>query len=212
MSPELEGVTKFELDYRPAPALPAVETVVLDAWRTILWRAGLIGVDPERYGGAGFGNLSRRLAGDARFIISGTQTGALPFLDASHYVVIEHADPVRNRVVARGPIAPSSESLTHAMLYALDPVIHYVFHIHSPEIWRNAAALALPTTAANVAYGTPAMAEEMARLYAESPFRLHGVVVMGGHEDGVIAVGRDADETGMRLLAVLRRALAVAVR
>lgn len=205
MTEPIEGVTKFELDYRAAAPLALEDIATLNAWRSILWRLGMIGLDPRRYGGVGFGNVSRRYG--SRFVISGTQTGGVPRLDARHYVVVEQADPARNHVVARGPIAPSSESLTHAMVYALDVAVQYVFHVHCPEIWRRAAALGLPATARGVAYGTPAMAAEMARLYTAGPFRVQGIVVMLGHEDGVIGIGRDADDAGLRLLAVLARSL-----
>lgn len=201
-----DGVTKFDLDYQPAPALPRHELVELNAWRSILWRLQLIGRDAARYGGVGFGNVSRRLP--PGFIITGTQTGDLPQLDPHHYTRVEHADPARNRVVARGPVAPSSESLTHAMLYALDDSIQFVFHVHSPAIWHAADRLALPATAADVAYGTPAMAHEMRRLYSDRAFGQRGVIVMRGHADGVIAVGARADEAGTRLLTVLAQALA----
>lgn len=201
----IEGVTKFRLDYRAAPAPAAADIASLNAWRSILWRLRLIGLDAQRYGGVGFGNVSCRYQN--HFIVSGTQTGGIPVLSAQHYFCVEHADTARNRVVARGPIAPSSESLTHAMVYALDPAVQYVFHVHSPEIWRRAAALGLPVTAREVAYGTPAMAAEMARLYAAGPLRAQGIVVMLGHEDGVISIGRDADAAGQRLLAVLARSL-----
>ena len=52
-------------------------------WRALLYQHKLIGQDPMRYGGYGYGNLSVRLAPyDAppalrAFIISGSQTGEL---------------------------------------------------------------------------------------------------------------------------------------
>src|SRR5581483_9370224 len=71
-----EGVTKFDLAYTPSAPLPMTSVAALIAWRMILWRLGLIGLDPARYGGVGFGNVSARLPGarrgQARFAISGT--------------------------------------------------------------------------------------------------------------------------------------------
>ena len=75
------------------------------------------------------------------------------------------------------------------MLYALDARIGCVLHVHSPEIWRAAGRLGLPTTPAGAVYGTPAMAEAVARLYRDG--RLHsGLFVMAGHEDGSGGVRR----------------------
>lgn len=205
---EREGVTKFDLRFTPAPALPWSRLAPLDAWRTRLVRAGLIGQDPRRYGGVGFGNVSMRL--DAgRFAVSGTQTGALAQLDAGCYAVVTHCDPLANRLEAEGPIAPSSESLTHGQLYALDDAIQFVFHVHAPELWRAAARLAIPVTARDAAYGTPEMVAEVERLFGETDVRERRCFAMGGHEDGVVSFGADADRAGAALLEALAAARAL---
>jgi len=209
-----EGVTKFDLAFTLSPPLSDALLRPLNAWRQILWRCGLIGQDPDRYGGVGFGNVSRRLAtgarrGALRFAITGTRTGTLAELNANHYSTVIACDPARNRVEAEGPIAPSSESLTHGMLYRIDPSIGFIFHVHSPDIWQARAALKLPTTAADVAYGTPAMAAEMRRLKRAGALMRQRIVVMAGHEDGVIAFGRTADQAGGVLMRELARALSV---
>jgi ribulose-5-phosphate 4-epimerase/fuculose-1-phosphate aldolase len=211
---EVEGVTKFDLVFTPSAPLPTAILRALNAWREILWRSRLIGNDPARYGGAGFGNVSRRLANgsDRRrlgFAITGTQTGALARLDASHYAIVTACDPARNRIAAEGPVAPSSESLTHGMLYRIDPSIGFIFHVHSPDIWRARVVLKLPTTAADVPYGTQAMAAEMRRLKRSGALMRRRIVVMAGHEDGVIAFGRSADQAGVVLLRMLARALEI---
>ena len=207
-----EGVTKFHLEFTPSPPLPATLLRELNAWRRILWRSGLIGQDSARYGGVGFGNVSRRLPPGSRgqrlrFAISGTQTGALAELDASHYAIVTDCDPVHNRVEAQGPIAPSSESLTHGMLYRVDPSVGFIFHVHSPEIWGARDALKLPITAAEIAYGTPAMAAEMRRLKRRGAMMRRRIIAMGGHQDGVISFGRTADQAGVALMRALARAM-----
>jgi ribulose-5-phosphate 4-epimerase/fuculose-1-phosphate aldolase len=208
-----EGVTKFELEFVPAPAVPIERLRALIAWRGILWRLGLVGRDPARYGGVGFGNLSRRLSSrdtdPPRFAITGTQTGALATLDATHFAVVTACEPTHNRVHAEGPIPPSSESLTHGMLYRIDPSIGFIFHVHSPDIWHARDALKLPTTDAHVAYGTPAMAAEMRRLKRRGVLMRRRIVVMAGHEDGVISFGRSAEQAGAALLRTLARAMTV---
>jgi len=74
-----EGVIKFHLDFREGPAPAERLLLELNAWRARFLELGLIGQDPERYEGYGFGNLSRRLPGQGEnaFLISGTQTGHL---------------------------------------------------------------------------------------------------------------------------------------
>lgn len=207
-----EGVIKFQLEYTPGPAPEAAWLRELNAWRTILVVNRLIGQDPARYDGYGFGNLSRRLPPwdappHARpFVISGTQTGHLAELSPEHYTTVLACDPAANRVIACGPVRPSSESLTHAAVYALDPAIRVVMHVHSPEMWRQAATLGLPITAAHVPYGSPEMAAEVARLLAAPDARARGIFAMGGHEDGLVAFGTDATTAGRILLETLAAA------
>jgi hypothetical protein len=211
-----EGVIKFTLEYAPGDALPAAQLAELNAWREALYGRKLLGQDPARYGGYGYGNLSMRLApydvppAQRRFVISGTQTGHLTALGPEHYAIVTACYPVENRVVATGPIRPSSESLTHGAVYAIDPAIRYVMHVHSPEIWQRAADLHLPTTDPAIPYGTPQMAAEVVRLFAETPVATLRVFAMGGHEDGIVSFGRTAAEAGDVLLAALAAAEAVA--
>lgn len=194
-----EGVIKFRLDFTPAPPVAADLVGDLTIWRDWLYRLGLIGQDPARYEGCGYGNISRRLppfdaAPEARaFLISGTQTGGLATLAPMHYAHVRFCYPEENRVVAEGPIQPSSESMTHGTLYALDPSVRYVMHIHAPDLWRRAAALDLPTTGADVPYGSPAMAREVRRLFDETDVAARRLFSMAGHEDGLVSFGATAE-------------------
>lgn len=207
-----EGVIKYQLDFTAAPPLPASEIAEINHWRAILYEKKLIGQDPARYGGYGYGNLSVRLAPfdappSARcFVISGSQTGNLRELGPAHYTVVTECHPAANRLVAHGPISPSSESLTHGAVYALDPAIRVVLHVHSPEIWHAAARLGIPITDPTVPYGSPEMAAEVARLYATTDMAQRRIFSMGGHEDGIISFGATAEEAAETLLDVLAAA------
>jgi len=81
-----EGVIKYRCDFTPAPPLPYEELRELNVWRRLMFLTRLIGQDPDRYGGYGYGNISRRLDATARskgqhpFIITGSQTGGKPEL------------------------------------------------------------------------------------------------------------------------------------
>lgn len=205
---EREGVVKFRFEMTAASAVAAPCLPGLGAWRSVLRRLGLLGRDPERYGGYGFGNVSHRIvAGVPGFYVSASQTGHLERLGPGDWVEVLECDPERNYLRARGLASPSAEAMTHAAVYAQDPRIGCVLHGHSPEIFAAAGRLGLPRTAADVPYGTPAMAREVARLFRDSPVSRQGLFVMGGHEDGVVAFGRGAAEAGRRLVAVLARAL-----
>jgi hypothetical protein len=204
-----EGVIKFELVFHPGPPPAAERLGELDAWRRIFRHLGLLGQDPRRYDGLGFGNLSRRLgagAPPAAFLISSTQTGHLDRLSAEHYAQVQTCDPARNRVEACGPARPSSEALSHGVLYQADARIDWVMHLHSPDVFAARRPLQLPVTAASAAYGTPEMAAEIVRLLPLAGWP--GLLVMGGHEDGILAFGANAAETGSLVVRTLAAALA----
>lgn len=209
---EKEGVTKYQLHYTAGPAIEYDGLVALNAWRKQLHKLGLIGEDPDRYGGVDFGNVSVRVppfgvaSGRRQFLVTGTQTGGKPELSVSDYALVTECDPDHNRLVAQGPVAPSSEAMTHGMLYSLDDSLKVVLHVHSPDIWRCARTLGIAVTAPQAAYGTPEMTAEVRRLFEDVGVQRLRVFVMGGHEDGVVAFGRTADEAGVALKFQLTRA------
>lgn len=203
---ETEGVIKFDLDFRSA-APPASETLSeLNAWRCLLYRLELTGQDPRRYGGLAYGNVSRRETHN-RFIISGTQTGQKKWLTASDYCLVLDSDLAGNRIRAEGSIRPSSEALTHAAIYAADASVTSVMHVHSPEIWGYAEPLGIPVTPADIAYGTPAMAQAVQRAVHEGAA---SIIAMLGHQDGVIAFGQTAEDAALCLVRYLGKALILA--
>jgi len=199
---EQEGVIKYELVFNEAPSLKDHDFTALSYWHGQFKQAGILGQDPLRYDGLGFGNLSERIDQYA-FLISGTQTGRLKRLGADEYALVTQVDIAANRVEAQGRVKPSSEALTHAAVYALDTQIRFVFHVHSPQIWQARKKLRLPETAEHIAYGTPQMAEEMQRLFDQGLFINTRVLAMAGHEDGIIGFGASADHAGNAILNLL---------
>jgi hypothetical protein len=196
---EQEGVIKFDLSFNPAQPELDHDYSDLNHWQQIFKQTKILGQDDNRYYGLGFGNLSQRLSDDS-FLISGTQTGMLDRLEPEHYARVLSVDLTANRVRAQGSIKPSSESLTHAAIYQLDHDIEFVFHIHSPDIWKNRKALSLPETAADIPYGTTEMALAVRRLSDAGAFRQQGILAMAGHEDGIISFAETASPAGQVIL------------
>lgn len=196
---ETEGVIQYRLDHRPGELPAGPDYRGLFDWFRRCRELGLIGRDPARYDGYAYGNISVRAA--RGFVISGTQTGGKPALQEQDLAWVTDFDLAGNRLHATGPTRPSSEAMTHGVVYRESPLVGAVIHVHSPEIWRASARLGLPCTAAEAGYGTPAMADEVAALLSRQADG--GVLVMGGHEDGVIAYGRDMETAGTRLMEVL---------
>ena len=200
---ELEGVIKFDLIHKEAPIPPPFGFSELNAWRSLLFKLGLTGQDPSRYGGLGFGNVSMRTA-DSQFLISGSQTGGIRQLGIEHFVMVTRADPSQNYIESVGSIKPSSESMTHAAAYAACSWVECVLHVHHPGIWQVSGDLRLPETPPEVAYGTPAMAAEIERIAQE---RRGPVIAMKGHTDGLIAIGGSIKDAGLSLIEVFAQSL-----
>lgn len=192
-----EGYIKYNIDWTPGPAPDVAGAKALDAWRRPLYEAGLIGEYDEL--GIGYGNLSIRSGKAGQFLISGTQTGRLATTDEAHYSLVTEVDLGANAVSCLGPVKASSEAMTHAAIYALDDSIGAIVHVHSRELW-NRYRDKLPTTDASVAYGTPEMAREFSRLYADTDFDRDGIAVMAGHEDGLISFGATLEDAARRML------------
>jgi len=195
-----EGYTKFVVDWTRTPPLKHAAVADLIRWRKPLYEAGLIGQYEDI--GIGFGNISVRTSADGQFIISGTQTGHLADLGNEHFAQVTEFDLGANSVTCNGPVQASSESMTHATIYSLDASINAVVHIHSAYLWVRLSD-SLPATDAEVAYGTPEMAEEFERLYRNTEFPTTGVAIMAGHEEGLISIGQSLQEAATRILTLV---------
>lgn len=207
---ELEGVIKYRLSHTQQPIDPALSLTGINAWRTVLFRLGLIGQRADKYDNLGFGNISQRLEpGSGQFIISGTQTGHIEHLRPEHYCLVTEAEPEKNRIQSLGLRQPSSESLTHASVYAQNPAIQAVIHVHSPEIWRHTKALNLPHIPADIPYGTVETAMAVEHLFQSGGLRQTSLFTMLGHEDGVVSFGGTLQEAALELIKHLSLALAI---
>jgi len=200
---EAEGIIKYRLDYS-AENFISKNLHELNTWRSILFELGLIGQDKERYQGCGYGNISCVMEGAVSgFVISGSQTGHLRSLGDEHYSYVSSCDIKTNKVIARGLSKPSSESLTHAMIYSLDSRIECVIHVHSQELWRFGLQNGYLKTDERISYGTVEIAQAVKHLYQSTDLSKQKILVMEGHEDGIISFGNSIEEAGLRLISML---------
>ncbi|SFX23285.1 class II aldolase/adducin family protein [Marinospirillum alkaliphilum] len=188
---EQEGVIRYQCNLQPAGfEWPDCLLAGLNLWRSRMMQKGWMGQDPARYGGLGFGNLSLRHATPAHpqaFIITASQTGHLTTLTSDGWPLVIQASTTQNSIDALGSHSPSSEALSHAAVYQSSPRIKAVIHIHCPDLWHKALALKLTATARQITYGTPAMASAI----HEQIHTPQGLLVMQGHQDGLLAWGPD---------------------
>ncbi len=211
-----EGFIRFELEHdsRDLSREEAAGIGAVLGWRCILRRVGVVGQEPGRYDGAGFGNLSVRLEqgfappGRRAFLITGTQTSGLQTVGERAFAVVDEYDYRRNRVRSHGASHPSSEAMTHGAIYDVNASIRAVYHVHSPHIWASAQDLGLPTTPPEVGYGTPEMAVAAGRLMRLHDLGQRSLLVMDGHLDGVMAFGGSPEEAGAAVLNRLAQAYA----
>ncbi|MEP6822431.1 MAG: class II aldolase/adducin family protein [Chthoniobacterales bacterium] len=192
------GSVKFTHEQDSADPISFRDLAALNRCRRQLLQLSLLGVDAA---GIGFGNVSVRdpIGG---FVITGSNTGALPELGAEQLSRVTAFNLDRNWLRCDGATIASSESLTHAAVYEADESVSAVIHCHSRPIWKALRNIA-PTTSADIEYGTPAMAREVARLFTSSKVKESRLFIMAGHEDGVVSFGQNLEGA----FAVLLRAM-----
>ena len=193
-----EGVIKFKFTLKKSLPLEEKLFIDLEKWRALLYKMNFIGEYPIEK--VGYGNLSKRLQAE-EFIITGTQTGHHANLDGFHYTHVSKCDLSKMLIEAKGPIAPSSESLTHYAIYSVCPEIKYIFHVHHNELWNFMLKNDYDKTSKDVDYGTQEMANEAKRVIGS---KVCGIFAMEGHEDGIIAYGETAEQTGKIILDTLK--------
>lgn len=191
-----EGYIKYCCHWEnKAIELPDSTFQALNQWRNKFYQLGLIGIYSN---GIGFGNISC-IDENGDFYISGSATGGKHSLSASDYAKITSWNFEENELSCIGQTKASSESLSHAAIYESSDTIKAVIHIHSKKMWLENLTK-LPTTKSDVAYGTPEMAYAIEDIASSAKPANKGIIVMGGHEEGILAYGQTLGEAGQFLL------------
>ena len=175
----------------------------LNAHRRKLLQLGLIGVDPN---GIGFGNLSVREGATDNFYITGSATGGVHELTLADCAKVVAYDFERNQVRYEGSAMPSSESLTHAAIYESDATAGAIVHCHCSRLWA-AVLNEAPTTSKAAEYGTPEMAHDIMQLFTRTNAQTRKIVVMAGHEGGILTFGKDLEDAFAVLIRERQQAL-----
>ncbi len=191
-----KGYIKFDCQWENGTPFPDSDIAQINAWRNKLHDLGLVGVYPN---GIGFGNVSVRIPGSCMFIVSGSGTGNVERTSRSHFVKVTSWDFKENWLACEGPVKASSESLTHAAIYQSSPKVNAVVHVHNLALWKSLMGK-VPTTGKAVECGTPEMAAEMLRLLAKTETMQKKILVMAGHEEGIISFGGTIGEAARVIL------------
>ncbi len=204
----IDGVIKYDRGhFQESNPLNSSEYADLEYWRKKLYELKLIGEYEDLK--VGFGNLSQKKdysqvlkTNNPQFLISGTQTGKYKDLNGKHYTRVLDFNLQENIIQVNGPIEASSEALTHASIYQCNNLIQSVFHIHDKVIWQKMLESNYDKTAKDIAYGTYDMAIAVKKSISG---KTSGVIVMEGHEDGVIAYAESLDQCGEIILEIYKK-------
>lgn len=192
-----EGYIKYHCDWIQTEVIQPEQIYEINKWRSMLMMKGLIGMYDN---GIGFGNISMRID-EHTFMISGSATGGIKELTTDHYALVTNFNLAQNQLTCKGMTTASSESLTHAAIYACSKETNAVIHIHHKEKWSSLFNHAA-TTDPSIAYGTPEMAFAIQRLIKEDKVGPSRIIVMGGHEEGLIAYGKSLEEAATAFLTI----------
>ncbi|NLB65807.1 MAG: class II aldolase/adducin family protein [Lentisphaerae bacterium] len=180
--PSTEGYIKFTCRHEPAPPPRHPWLPQLCRIRDELRNWQLIGLLPD---GIGYGNISARIGDTSRFVITASGTGGEYPIATRHFCEVLSVDIPQNTVTCRGPLPASSESMSHAAVYAARRDTRAVFHIHDRPMFDLLRATGAPQTPPDAAYGTPELARAIGSLASALP--AVAMLVMGGHPDGLLA-------------------------
>ena len=192
-----EGYIKYHCNWIQEQVIQTEQIHEINKWRSLLMEQGYMGMYDD---GIGFGNISMRMDQHV-FMISGSATGGIKELTNDHYALVTDFNLAENQLTCKGMTTASSESLTHASIYACSKETNAVVHIHHKEKWSSLLNHEA-TTDSSIAYGTPEMAFAIQRLIKEDKVGPSRIIVMGGHEEGLIAYGKTLEEAAMAFLKI----------
>jgi L-ribulose-5-phosphate 4-epimerase len=195
-----DGYIKFRSERRDGAVTVSAMLDELNQTRTSLFDLSLIGVYAN---GVGYGNLSVRTNG-SQFIVTASATGGIRTLGNEHYCLVEEFSADQNYVRSVGPLPASSEAMTHGAIYAANPTVRCVIHVHCRQMFNYCLANGHLTTPANIPYGTPSMAHAVSTLVV-AQHALPVLFAMAGHDEGIVAYGADVASPHTLLLNELHR-------
>jgi len=200
-----DGVVKYSLEFEKTKPILANECKKIEEIREMLFSLGLIGAYEN---GIGYGNISIRHKNTSQFVITATQTGELKNLTSHDYSLVTDVNFDTFKTFAKGASKPSSESITHAAIYALNSNINAVIHVHNEKLWDFMLKNTKEYLSTNdTPYGTPEMVEDINNMYNSINPLENNAFVMKGHFEGVVTFGKDLKEAQEVLYKIIKKLL-----
>jgi len=195
-----EGYIKFNCNWQDKPIQFDTEEIEEACkYRNLLYNIDLIGMYDN---GIGFGNLSYREKVSNQIVITGSQTGGLKKIAPQNFTKVTRYNLKENSCNCEGNVKASSETLSHAVIYEFDEV-NAVIHIHNKKMWEYCLQK-LPSTPTYAEFGTVDLANEIIELVSKTS-KEEGIFAMGGHEDGVIAYGKNLEKAYDKIIRFYKR-------
>ena len=195
-----EGIIKFNItNWIKVPNLSKRIWGGIESSRKELYKLELIGYDEINK--VGYGNISERY-NENEFVITASQTGQIISLGEENFSIILLADFDRNSVVCYGPAKPSSESITHAACYYNNSLINAVIHVHSRFLWEKLYNESCYSTPEDAEFGSIELSKAIAKIMKNALLDEPCLVVMKGHQDGIIVAGKSIEEATNYLLDI----------
>ncbi len=189
-----DGYIKFKCDLvKSGVVIPEELYTEINKWRNKMYSLNLIGAYDN---GVGFGNISVRIPGTKQFYVSGSATGNYKITSPEHYVLVNSYNFKQNSLKCMGPLPASSESLSHAAIYEADVRTNAVIHIHNLEMWEKGIRK-YPVTKPEYSFGTPEIALDITDLLNDETTGKNGIIIMGGHKEGILFFGESLEEAGI---------------
>lgn len=194
-----EGYIKFRSINQDKKFSEILGFETLNIARTKLHDLKLIGMYEN---GIGYGNISLRQNTNS-LLISGSATGHIRKLSIEKYALVTQIDISQNKVFYQGMISPSSESMSHAVIYQALAVVKCVIHIHHKELHEYMKRNDYERTSEDLSYGTPEFANNIVNLLNNQK-QTRGVFVTPGHEEGVFAYGENVEEAMDEIMEIYK--------
>ena len=182
---------KFTYQRARAEIAPFDALAELNACRRKLLEQRLMGVDSN---GVGFGNLSVRDGVSRNFYITGSATGGLPELTPTDCVRVVAYDFAKNWLRYEGAAVPSSESLTHAAIYESDPTISAVDSLSRLGFVGGRFSIALRQLRRPLLTARRKWRTKSCVCSTISDVRSRKILVMAGHEGGIVTFGKNLED------------------
>lgn len=148
-----------------------------------------LGLSPK-YDGGSAGNLSFRT--ERGFIVTSSRSD-LSSLKEEKFTEVIKCDFNKKEVYVRGVKEPSSESFLHYSIYKKRRDVNVIFHVHDDGVLKHAEEMKIPVTYDKQLYGTIDLSDEAMKILKDNNYLIL-------KEHGIVAMGKDIEETGKLVL------------